>query len=65
MMPTGGSGRRCGECRRDAVVLVRTDFGTWERYECGAGEFIVRLLTDGGVLPSPGRIAAHCFLDYV
>ncbi|MFI6947983.1 hypothetical protein [Streptomyces sp. NPDC050422] len=48
----------------DWPVLVRTDFDTWERYECGAGEFIVRLLTDVGLSYPTGRIAAHCFLDY-
>ncbi|WP_326733589.1 hypothetical protein [Streptomyces sp. NBC_01022] len=48
----------------DWPVLVRTDFDTWETYECGAGEFIVRLLTDVRLPYPTGRIAAHCFLDY-
>ncbi|MER6117616.1 SMI1/KNR4 family protein [Streptomyces sp. NPDC001743] len=48
----------------DWPVLVRTDFDTWERYECGVGEFLVRLLTDTGLGHPTSRIAAHCFADY-
>ncbi|MFD9719080.1 hypothetical protein [Streptomyces sp. NPDC059076] len=30
----------------DWPVLVESDFGDWERFDCGTGEFIVRMLTD-------------------
>ncbi|WP_371601960.1 SMI1/KNR4 family protein [Streptomyces sp. NBC_01220] len=46
------------------TVLVRTDFDTWERYDCGMGEFLVRLLTDVALGYPTSRIAAHCFADY-
>ncbi|WP_406451041.1 hypothetical protein OG782_14720 [Streptomyces sp. NBC_00876] len=30
----------------DWPVLVQYDFGDWERFDCGMGEFILRMLTD-------------------
>nr|WSW65008.1 hypothetical protein OG461_01715 [Streptomyces sp. NBC_00995] len=49
----------------DWTVLVRTDFGGWERHDCGTGEFVVRLLTDERLGHPTSRIAAHCFVDHV
>ncbi|MGW1087163.1 hypothetical protein ACWD4L_12600 [Streptomyces sp. NPDC002596] len=47
----------------DWPVLVRTDFGEWERFDCGVGEFTVGLLTDVRFGFPTSRIAAHCFLS--
>ncbi|MFE7389677.1 hypothetical protein [Streptomyces sp. NPDC057582] len=44
-------------------MLVRTDFGEWERFDCGVGEFMVGLLTDVRFGFPTSRIAAHCFLS--
>ncbi|MEU9204945.1 hypothetical protein [Streptomyces sp. NPDC048332] len=41
-----------------------TDFDTWERYDCGRGEFLVRLLADARLGCPTSRISAHCFPDY-
>ncbi|TXS39916.1 hypothetical protein [Streptomyces sp. OR43] len=48
----------------DWPVLVRPDFDAWERYDCGMGEFLVRLLTDAELGYPTSRIAGHCYLDY-
>ncbi|WP_319685971.1 hypothetical protein [Streptomyces sp. ME19-01-6] len=48
----------------DWPVLVQDDFDKWQRFDCGTGEFILRLLTDREQpfgFPPASRVAAHWF----
>ncbi|MFG2627930.1 hypothetical protein [Streptomyces sp. NPDC048473] len=48
----------------DWPVLVRHDFHSWERFDCGFGEFVLRMLTDVQFgFPTSG-IAAHSFVSF-
>ncbi|MFF4350226.1 hypothetical protein [Streptomyces sp. NPDC001530] len=50
----------------DWPVLVQSDFGEWQRFDCGTGEFILRLLTDREPpfgFPPAAKLAAHWFAD--
>ncbi|MDT0542346.1 SMI1/KNR4 family protein [Streptomyces lonegramiae] len=48
----------------DWPVLVLKDFNDWQRFDCGTGEFILRMLTDRKQpfsFPPAARVAAHWF----
>ncbi|MEU5024646.1 hypothetical protein [Streptomyces milbemycinicus] len=48
----------------DWPVLVQYNSGEWQRFDCGTGEFILRMLTDRQepfAFPTAARMAAHWF----
>lgn len=48
----------------DWPVLVQSDFDTWERYDCGFGEFMVRMLTDAALGYPVSDTTRHYFLSW-
>jgi hypothetical protein len=49
----------------DWPVLVQSDFVSWTRYDCGIGEFLVRLLADVAFGFPTSRVADHCFVSHL
>lgn len=45
----------------DWPVLVQHDFSDWEQFDCGVGEFILRMLTDLQFGYPTSHMAVHHF----
>lgn len=48
----------------DWPVLVQSDFDTWERYDCGFGEFVVRLLSETALGFPVSHAVHHHFVSW-